>query len=619
MSMRAAAPANLLANALRAALLGTAWLCSPQSAAVIIEGDTATLLARADASKTADHGQFLQLLESLQARAAQLLPGEQEYLQYLQAWQRVYAGDYDAAMAVLSRLSERSSDATLRLRAGGTLTNALALAARYQEALSHLSRLLQQLPATQASDAREQLLGIAAFLYNQVGQYDLALGYAQQIIDDNWSGRGTCKGGEVKAEALYRAGRLPAPAAQYQTTIDACLQIGELLRANIVRTYVAGSLLEQQRFKEALALLDASSTEVETTRYSRLQAEFDALLAEAHRQARNPARARQFALRAIERAPVKEFTQPTVSAYRVLYLLAREQRDFAAALQFHEKYAAADKGYLDAVTARQLAYERARSEAVAARAQVDALNRRNQLLLLKQELDSKAVEASRLYIVLLLTVLISIGLWALRTKRSQLHFRHLSRHDGMTGIANRPHFMDSAQRTLAESAKDGSEVCVVLCDLDHFKSINDRYGHATGDFVIAEVAAVCRRQLNANANAKDIVGRLGGEEFGIVLAGCNAEQGRLWSEQLRLAIAAIATHEAGMATAISASLGVAASATCGYELGSLLNRADAALYQAKRSGRDRTVLFDASLVDAFATQSSRHWAHSAGYPIPVSD
>jgi diguanylate cyclase (GGDEF)-like protein len=597
-------PGNVLSNALRIVLLGAMWLCSLQSAAVIIDGDTATLLARADALKTSDHVQFLQLLQSLEARAAQLLPGEQDYLQYLQAWQRVYEGDYVQTVDVLGRLSERSSDPALRLRAGSTLTNALALAARYHEAVSRLSQLLQELPSVQAPDAREQLLGVAAFLYNQVGQHDLALGYAQQIIDDDWSGRGACKGGQVQTEALYRAGRLPAPAAQYQNTIDACLRIGEVVRASIVRTYVVGSLLDQQRFGEALLVLDASSAQVEGTRYPRLQAEYAALLAEAHRQARHPEQARQFAMRAIERASGNEFSAPIVSAYRVLYRVAREQGDVAAALQFHEKYAAADKGYLDAVTARQLAYERARSEAVATRAQVDALNRRNQLLLLRQELDSKAVETSRLYIVLLLTMLISIGLWAYRTKRSQVYFRHLARHDAMTGIANRSHFMDGAQHALTEAAKHDSEICVVLCDLDHFKSINDRYGHAIGDFVIAAVVTVCRRELHAG----DIVGRLGGEEFGIVLTTCNAEQGRLWSEQLRLAIAAIATREAGMPTSISASLGVAGTTACGYELRDLLTRADAALYQAKRSGRNRTVLFDASVVAAFAAETSQHWA-----------
>jgi diguanylate cyclase (GGDEF)-like protein len=260
------------------------------------------------------------------------------------------------------------------------------------------------------------------------------------------------------------------------------------------------------------------------------------------------------------------------------------------------------------VSARQIAYERAKHEAAANRLQIDALNKQNEVLQLQQALGKKAVETSRLYIALLIVVAVFIALFAYRTKRSQLHFKHLSRHDGMTGIANRPHFIDCATRALAEARKSGREACVVLCDLDHFKAINDLYGHATGDFVIKQVVSVCQRLLHE----QDVFGRLGGEEFGIVLPACNAEQGRLWSEQLRLAIAAIATREAGMTSTISASLGLAATSTCGYELSDLLSRADAALYQAKRSGRNRTVLFDASQVDSFAEETSQYWARGVG-------
>ncbi len=589
-------------------LLGCAWLSAAPSHAVIIEGDPDTLLSRADALKTSDHAQFLLLLESLQTKTQQLLPAQRQYLEYLEAWQDVYRGEYDLAVPTLTRLIAQSTDLTLKFRAGGTLTNALALATRYEEAFSRLSQLIEVLPRIAAPDAREQMLGVAAFLYNQVGQYDLALNYAQQLIDENWSGRGACKGGQVKLEALYKSHRLPASAPDYQAAIAACNQIGEVVRANLIRTYVARLHIEEGAFEEALDLLYRNYQEVERTQYPRLLSEYDALLAQAHHLSGDTTRARQFGQRALKHAVGNQFNEPVVAAYRLLYQLAREQREFEAALIYHEKFASADKGYLDDISARQLAYQRARNETVATRLQVDALNRQNQVLQLQRQLGDKAVENSRLYIILLVTILVFIALWAYRTKRSQLHFKHLSRHDGMTGIANRPHFVDCATRALAEARKGGREACVVLCDLDHFKSINDRYGHATGDYVIKQVVSACQRLLHEH----DVFGRLGGEEFGIVLPTCNAEQGRLWSEQLRLAITAITTRDAGMNSGISASLGLAATSTCGYGLSDLLTRADAALYQAKRSGRNRTVLFDAAEVDSFAEQTSQYWARGVG-------
>jgi diguanylate cyclase (GGDEF)-like protein len=594
-------------NTMRVIVLCCAWLLGSQAHAVSTEGDPAVLLSRADALKTSDHAQFMLLLESLAQRAHELLPAEQQYFQFLQAWQRVYSGDYEGAASMLSELLEQPVEPNLKFRAAGTLTNALALATRYEAAFSQLSQLLEVLPEIKSPDAREQLLGVAAFLYTQVGQYDLALNYAQQLIEENWSNRGACKGGEVRLEALYKSGRTPT-GAEYQSAIDACTQIGEVVRANLIRTYVARMQLEQGEFHQALTLLNDNYAQAQSTRYGRLLAEYDALRAHAYHLAGDRAQARQLALRALTYAGSNEFTEATVLAYRLLYLLAREQGNFEVALAFHEKYAGADKGYLDAVSARQLAYERARNETIAARQQVDALNRQNQVLQLQRALGDKAVENSRLYIVLLFTVLIFIGLWAYRTKRSQLHFKRLSRHDAMTGIANRPYFIDSATRALADGHKNGRETCVVLCDLDHFKSINDLYGHATGDFVLKQVVAACQRLLHP----QDIFGRLGGEEFGILLPDCSAEQGRLWSEQLRLAIAAIATHEARMTSSVSASMGLAATTGSGDELRDLLTRADAALYQAKRSGRNRTVVFDAAQVTSFAEGTAQHWARGFG-------
>src|SRR6185437_7293693 len=119
----------------------------------------------------------------------------------------------------------------------------------------------------------------------------------------------------------------------------------------------------------------------------------------------------------------------------------------------------------------------------------ETLSRNNRVLELEHKLAAKQMEATRLYIVILTLILLFIGLWALWTKRSQLHFKSLSRIDGLTGISNRLHFIECAETMLAYASKSGQDVCLVLFDLDHFKSINDRFGHATGDFVLKRAAA----------------------------------------------------------------------------------------------------------------------------------
>jgi diguanylate cyclase (GGDEF)-like protein len=276
-----------------------------------------------------------------------------------------------------------------------------------------------------------------------------------------------------------------------------------------------------------------------------------------------------------------QYTEPLVTAYRVLYEIARDQGQLSAALKYHEKYAQADKGYLDDISARQIAYEKVKHEILARQLQIDALNRQNEILQLERE-------NNRLYIALLISILAFIGLWAYKTKRLQMHFMRLSQKDGLTGIANRPHFLSRAEQLLESNRKSGQELCIVLCDLDYFKAINDRYGHATGDFVLKRTVDACQSHLRP----ADLFGRFGGEEFGIVLAGCELAVARERCEQLRAAVESITAPEFGMHSNVTASFGVASAKASGYELRLLLAHADSALYQAKREGRNCVVVYD---------------------------
>jgi diguanylate cyclase (GGDEF)-like protein len=328
---------------------------------------------------------------------------------------------------------------------------------------------------------------------------------------------------------------------------------------------------------------------VQGTRYPRLISEFDSILARAYLIAGNSALSKQFAQSAIDKGVKKEITKPLVDAYQVLYQVAQKEGDFQSALAFHEKYATSDKGYLNDVSARTLAYQMVTQQVLANKLQIDALNKQNQVLQLQQALDKKAAETGRLYVILLLTVLGFIALWAYRTKRSQLRFRRLARRDGLTEIFNRQHFVDAAGQTLEYCRKSARDACVVLIDLDHFKLVNDAHGHAVGDLVLKRAVAACQTHLRSI----DIFGRLGGEEFGILLPDCALEAARQRAEKLRLAIAGLNDANAGIAFDVTASFGIAATNSSGYDLRQLLAHSDVALYQAKREGRNRVALFQA--------------------------
>jgi diguanylate cyclase (GGDEF)-like protein len=561
-------------------LLG--WLAS--AAAFGAEPNAqAKVLARADSIKTSNHAEFVRLLEQLDSETSKLTPEQRWTLRYLEAWQVAYAGDYDRASGLLSKFIDESTDPTLRFRATATLVNILGIGHHSEEAFIRLSQLLELLPQITDDRARFQGLGEAAQMLIAAGQYDLAAGYAEQMLSTIPAGDTACKAMDYKLHALFRTGRMTALDPEFQKGVDICVKSGELLFGNEIRADIASFYLQKGRTAEALALLEANYADVKRDEYPIQTSKFGALLAQAYWQAGDAVRARKFALIAIDDAIKSEFTEPLSMAYELLYQIEKQHGDYAEALAYHEKYMDADKGYLNDVSAKALAYQIVNQQVQAKKMQVGTLNKQNQILQLQRALDRKAVETSRLYIILLLTVLASIGLWLYRLKRSQLRFMRLARRDGLTGIYNRQHFVDEAELALRYAAKSARGACLILIDLDHFKLVNDNHGHAVGDHVLKRAVEACQRHLHSH----DVFGRLGGEEFGILLAECSVSHALERAEQLRLSIAATPAGEDMNDVVISASFGVASTESCGYELRRLLIDADNALYRAKRDGRNR--------------------------------
>ena len=550
--------------------------------------DIATQLKTADSIKLRDPQSFDALMGHIMEGLGGATEDQRQYFLFLRGWKSAYDGKDALAVAQLSALAATSSSATIRLRAYATLSDLFTSQRRYREAFQDLSAAQSLLPRVSDKRARAEDLLDAAELYSQVGQYDLALTAAQAVIDQNWAGQGACMGGQQKLHALFNSGRFADFDAQVASTIDACGKIGQPAYADEIRVNLASRYIALGRLDDARVLLEKYYTQVKATGYKRQISSFDALLALVNQKRGDLAAARRFAEDAVKLAIPGEFPLSLVAAYRVLYQFAKQRGEYATALAYHEKYATAQIGYLNDVSARQLAYEKVKQESIARQLEIETLSRKNGVLELEHKLAAKQVEATRLYGVILTLILVFIGLWALWTKRSQLHFMSLSRLDGLTGISNRLHFIERAEAALAYARKSGQEVCLVLFDLDHFKSINDRFGHATGDFVLKRTAALCKEYLRRS----DMFGRFGGEEFSVLLPGCRLAEAQEQAEQLRKTINGIRWEQRGESVTVSASFGVACSGASGYDLARLMAHADSALYRAKRGGRNCVMAYD---------------------------
>jgi len=565
--------------ALRAALAAALALAIPAGHAA----DIGTLLQQADAVRSSDPAAFQRLLAELSERQREATPAERHLLRYFRAYERAFSGDLAGANQDLRTLFVEAEDNTVRFRAALSLANNSGVTREFAEGFRALDDMLALLPDIEDAHLRQIGLLAAAGFLNLAGQYAAGAEFSDRLLAESPAGRTRCMALYLQIESAMNIAPEALDARRFGDAIDLCIAQNERVATNLLRTQFARHLASSGDRTAAIALLEEHRSEAEASRYPLLLAEFHALLAEYQLAEGQLGAARANAERAIEADGRLPTLLPLVSAQRTLYEVAQRRGDSAAALDHYRRYAEADKAYLDDVKARELAFQMVRHETEQKTQTIALLNKQNEVLQLEQEVARTATTNTRLLALLLGVLVLSIAYWAYKIKRVQMNFRRLAESDALTGVSNRHHFTRLAEETLAAAAGNRTPVALVMFDLDHFKSINDEYGHATGDWVLRAVAECCR----SRCRAQDVIGRVGGEEFAILLPDCDADGAARIAQQCREGIAAIQTAATGTRFAITASFGVADTTSAGYQLHGLLLQADQAMYRSKREGRDR--------------------------------
>ncbi|PIP79028.1 MAG: hypothetical protein COW84_10380 [Gammaproteobacteria bacterium CG22_combo_CG10-13_8_21_14_all_40_8] len=551
-----------------------------------------SLLKQADDAKSAQVELFNSTLSLLKQSEPTFTPEQKAYYLYLEGYQSGYKGDIPTAINFYGAALNQAKNVDLIYRLHYSIANMYVMQRNWEQTFSQLTDALNIQQQVVSMDIKNQGLLVAALIYNQLGQYQSGLDYLLKINKDKQNSRTLCYLHQLEIEAKYKLDFITSTNVLIKQWADYCTAHQENLPSLFIQMYQAQMLLREKNYLEALVYIERLLPLVEKTRYDYLISEVYSTQSQVNFALSLWDSAVKNAQLTLQHAKSMEYTTPVVKAYQILYQVNESQQNYQAAFSYLQKYLEVEKGFSNEQSAKQLAYQRAKLEVLEKNYEIESLNQANSLLIIQEKLTQETAKNTRLFVYLMIAFTSSLVLWVYNLHKNQKRFKELAEKDGLTGLKNRRSFIESAENVISFCQLEQQPVCLIMFDLDKFKSINDQYGHPIGDWVLVKTAEAIKQQ----GRKYDITGRIGGEEFAIVLQSCDLKQGRLFAEQCRKAIESIDTSETNFKFQVSASFGVTISTISGYKYKQLMIDADLALYESKNNGRNRITIWHSTQI-----------------------
>ena len=477
-----------------------------------------------------------------------------------------------------------------------TLAEALAMRGesrhyhgRYDDAIADLNRAYALNLELRDKSGQRYTLNAIANVYSDehVGEFDKAIGYYRQLLsEDEASG---LKSGVATARfnigsALEMKGQYEAALREYRQALQIDTALNDTASIAEGELSIGSLLVKQGKAGEALPWIEralrrfVAAADAESTARARLHR------AKALRALKRPREAMEdldFAERHFQKQNNPRYL---AQVYEVLASAHADAGDWRMAYQASVAYRKADK---------QLEKHAREEQGSRLRVQFDSAKKEqeNRALLIENAHRGEALinaervrSLQRVMIVFGMTFVVLLAAMVWQEVGKGQRMRALAMTDELTDLPNRRNIFEFLERQLRVAQASARPLGVIAFDVDHFKRINDAYGHHGGDRVLRAIAEIVDRQLPDNAK----LGRMGGEEFLVVVPATQAAQVWEIAEALRTAMSAAAFEGFRDGARVTISLGVTES-RAEDDVEALLKRADAALYQAKREGRDRTV------------------------------
>ncbi len=540
------------------------------------------------AIKSSDHKKSQELLFQLFNRSDELNEEQRLELVYLNGYLHTMRGSYYRALEIHSNLTMVGRK-DLALRA---YTNMLAIqmlnrdygrAAKY---LPNMMTIINDKKLTLPSGFIYNALLSIGFLYKQLGDYDSSLSYLMQLPLNDLTLRQQCFSQIHLSEVNINLRLINLDAASIADTLQLCKSINEIA---IIHTYLADLAyiyIERQQYQGAIDLLLTELANVERLDSAMSSSEFNSYLAYSYQQLELFSLAKQYAEQALLTAKDLAQPQPRKLAYEVLYQQALLLENKKTAVELLHLYIKANDDYLKVEHNKALGLEQAHQHLASIEEQVKLFEDQVYKNTSIEEVQQLGNDAYMVYFIieriLQLGFVLFIGyqifsvikvLKQIKRQRRKLVF-------DTTTAYTRPQFFKLAEKMLNDSKSNNIAVSLILFNIDNLRHINEFHNNDRGDWLLKNAVQACIKIKPESS----VFGRLGSDEFAVLITNYNVAQGETLADDFRLAIQQLDTTQVSYRFNSHASFGVTDNKASGYKLSQLIFDADLAMQKSKQAG-----------------------------------
>jgi diguanylate cyclase (GGDEF)-like protein len=527
------------------------------------------------------------LLDELAPAMDQAEQRDSVEFQLLQARHLALADRAEQGLILATELLDLDLPDDQRLRVLQFSANLSVLLRRYESAFESLVQALSIDVSPDDRAPRIATLNMAAYMLGRVDEYERGIDYGEQALRlaRRMNDRSAACISLQRLAPVYKWAELPEQAERaYRAGIEDCSEIGNDLFVGVLQHGLADLLRRLDRLDEALALAQAAIEALQSSVYP--LGEFEARLVRAetlHALGATPSSQPDELVQLGSYFADRGLWDQQARLEQLKAEQAEQNGDFERALLHTRRYTEARELFLDRERSMRLAYLQVEFDSRFQQQEIELLRESTRVAQLESQSAAQQRQIRGFVLLLLGAIFLVLVALLVRVVQSRRRFRDLSRHDGLSGLANHTWFFEQAQSLLDRfvAQSEPNLLVLVAADIDHFKHVNDTHGHRVGDGVLGRTA----RQLREVFPDGALVGRVGGEEFAVLIQVQRLEEVMACLERFR---APKRTAVRSGDPAVTVSFGLSCYRP-GDDIHTLRERADRALYRAKQSGRDRIV------------------------------